>query len=99
MIDGFKRDAEGYWKAVAPESYLDYADEFADWIPAGDSIASVVWSVPAGITASAPSHTTTKAIVWLSGFVLNNTYKISCKITTTAGRIIPRVFRLVCIEL
>ena len=92
---GFKQDGRGYWIEVSPSAVLDYAEDWADWIGA-DTIASVTWAVPAGLTITAQANTTTKATVWLSGFVLGSTYEVSCRITTAAGRVDTRVFRLVC---
>lgn len=94
-MKGFKVDASGNWIEVSPGATLDYAEEWADWLGT-DTLATVVWTVPTGITISAQSNTPTLAKAWLAGFTLNLTYEVSCKVTTAAGRIDARVFRLIC---
>lgn len=94
-MTGFKRDATGHWIEVSPGAVLDYAEEWSDWLGA-DTIATVAWTLAAGLTAQSQSNTATKATVWLSGFALDATYEVACKVTTAAGRVDTRVFRLVC---
>lgn len=96
-INGFKRDASGPWIEVSPGAVLDYAEAWDDWLAAvTDTIASVVWTVPADLTVQSQSNTTVKASVWLSGFALGTTYECTCAIVTAAGRHDSRSFRLVC---
>lgn len=92
----FKQDASGYWIEVAPGALLDYAESWADWLNAGDTIQSAVWTVSTGLAIEAQSKTGTEAKVWLSGFALGTTYEASCKITTVNGRVDVRSFRLIC---
>ncbi len=94
-MKSFLKDAVGYWLPVSPGAVLDYSVEWLDWIGT-DTISSVVWTVPTGITSSAPTNTDSVARVWLSGFVDGTTYEIKCTVTTTAGRTDSREFRLVC---
>ena len=50
-----------------------------------DTIASVVWTVPAGLTASNQSNTTTTATIWLERTV-SGSLVVSALLISTAGR-------------
>ena len=68
---------------------LDYTPRLTAWLAdsGGDAIASVAWTVPAGITQNNATNTTTTATIWLSGGTAGQTYRILCRVTTAAGRI------------
>jgi hypothetical protein len=68
-----------------PNALLDYTIDWTDWLD-GDTIASSSWTPDAGLTATAPSHTTTAATTWLSGGTVGATYRVTNRITTAAGR-------------
>ena len=72
-----------------PQATLDYRFDWAAWLTT-DTISTVTWTVPAGITQTAATNTTTTATIWLSGGAVGTRYAIACKITTTAGRIDER---------
>lgn len=72
---------------MGPLDNLDFTFKLTDWMPAGDTIAAVVWNVPAGLTKGATSFTDTTATIWLSGGIDGANYEIECTITTTQGRI------------
>jgi len=74
-----------------PSDVLDYVVNWATWLDS-DTIATVTWTVPAGITNVSTSNTTTTATIWLSGGTENTTYTIACKITTAATRTAERSF-------
>lgn len=71
-----------------PNANKDYPIDWTDWLAEiSDTISSVAWTVPAGITQTNQSNTTTRAVIWLSGGTLGTTYEIGCRITTAGGRI------------
>jgi hypothetical protein len=76
-----------------PDAILDYAVDWSRWL-AGDTIAASVWIVPAGLTKVTESNTPTKAIVWLSGGSAGQTYTVTNRITTAAGRTEDRSFTI-----
>lgn len=96
MNSDFAQDVAGYWITKDPQATLDYT---LDWTIGGwlgtDTIASVLWTVPSGITQAAASNTTTSATIWLSGGTLLASYTITCRITTAAGRTDERSFRVI----
>ncbi len=68
-----------------PDELQDYTVDWASFLGA-DTIATSSWSVPAGLTNSASSKTTTTATVWLSGGTGGYEYEVTNTITTAAGR-------------
>jgi hypothetical protein len=72
-----------------PSARLDYDVDWSEWIGT-DTIASVVWTVEAGITQYATSATATVATIWLEGGTAGADYTIGCRITTAGGRIDER---------
>jgi hypothetical protein len=76
-----------------PDAILDYAVDWSRWL-AGDAIAASLWIVPAGLTKVTESKTATKAIVWLSGGSEGQTYTVTNRITTAAGRTEDRSFTI-----
>jgi hypothetical protein len=72
-----------------PTDVLDYTFDWSSWLPAGDSISSVTWTVASGLIqegSPAPSNTTSTATVWLGGGSGDQTYVVTCDVVTTAGR-------------
>lgn len=68
-----------------PQAQLDYTFNWSQWLPGGSTIASVIWTIPAGITQIASSFTNTTATVWVSGGTVGTTYTVTCRITTNAA--------------
>ncbi len=80
-----------------PADKLDYERGWADWLAQGETISSVTWSVPAGITQSsvpASSNTTTTATIWLEGGTDGEDYVIGCRIATNQSRTAERSFTI-----
>lgn len=81
------------WPDKDPADVLDYGLDLAEFLsltsPA-DTIASVAWTVPAGLTAGVQSHANGIATTWLSGGTAGTDYTITATITTTGGRTIER---------
>lgn len=77
-----------------PSARLDYEVNWSAWLDS-DTIASVAWTVPSGITNYSTSNTTTAATIWLSGGTHGQEYLVTCQITTTGGRINQRSFKVV----
>ena len=58
-----------------PQATLDYRFDWSAWLTP-DTISSVTWTVPAGITQTAATNTTTTATIWLSGGTVGTRYTI-----------------------
>ena len=68
-----------------PNAILDYQINWATWL-GSDTIASSAWTVPAGITQTSATNTTTTATIWLSGGTEGTDYDLINRITTVGGR-------------
>lgn len=64
-----------------PDFILDYSLSWATWLGA-ETIATSLWTVPAGIAMVSTSNTTTVVSFRLSGGSLNNDYELINNITT-----------------
>ena len=73
-----------------PEAVLDYTFDWNDttdpWLATGETISSYTVTVPTGITKDSDSHASGVITVWLSGGTAGTTYRVECKIVTSAGR-------------
>jgi hypothetical protein len=90
------------WPAKDPSDNLDYSIDWTDQLAlpsTPDTIATVAWTVPAGLTAGAQYHASGIATTWLSGGTAGTEYVVACRITTSAGRVIERSARLAVREL
>jgi hypothetical protein len=87
-----------YWPAKDPNDILDYSIDFADWLGT-DTLATVTWTVPTGLTKGSQSNSSTVALVWLSGGTAGATYEVLCRITTAGGRTHDKSVKLRVAEL
>ena len=110
MPTAFRFDADGAWIQKDPADALDYALPWADWL-AGDTLQTVTWTVPAGLTKDSQSvnlapvtvdgveyAASTVATVWLSGGTPGEIYTITCRVVTAGGRTTERDFRVVVVN-
>lgn len=85
-----------YVERKDPSDILDYEVDWSEWLESTETIDTVTWSVPTGLTQTDDDVTDTTATVWLSGGTAGTTYEVACKILTTAGRTAERSFRVRC---
>ena len=78
-----------------PDANLDYKVDWSSWLPDGDTIASAQWIVPDELTAGQQTNDDTSATVWLSGGTARQRVQVTCRITTTQGRVDDRSFTLI----
>lgn len=84
MTDVFVKD---------PGDRVDYLVDFTEWL-GEDTISSVSWTVPDGITNYSTSGTTATATIWLAGGTHGQEHVITCQATTAGGRIKQRSFKV-----
>lgn len=81
-----------------PNSVLPFTCDWSAWLAnEDDTAASATWIVPAGITqetSPAPTLDGGKATVWLSGGTLGEEYLVTCRLTTTGGRVDDRTIQI-----
>lgn len=77
-----------------PDAKLDYKFNWKNWLTAGETIASYVLTVSGGgLTIDTHSDNGVAVTVWLKAGVNGTERSVSCRITTTAGRIDERTMR------
>ena len=71
-----------------PDAVLDFTFDWSEWLADGETISSVSFSVPSGLTEESSTHDDTTATVWLStsSSQAGNTFVVTCHIATSAGR-------------
>lgn len=80
-----------------PDDVLDYTINYANFLDS-DTISASSWLVPEGMTKVSDNFTNTTATVWLSGGKAGETYLITNRITTAAGRTKDKSFNLYVAE-
>lgn len=70
-----------------PSAVLDYWLDWNGWLVPGDSIINAVWTVDSlsGVVVEASSLAGTVATVWLSGGVVGQLARITCRIETDSS--------------
>jgi hypothetical protein len=89
-----------------PDAVLDYAFDWSNWLVVGDELDDAEWTVDGDDEAlvvlssggRAPSETATVAKCWLSGGTAGVDYRLTCRVTTTAGRIDDRTITIAVSE-
>jgi hypothetical protein len=76
-----------------PDSTEDYQFNWAPELD-GDTISSVSWSLPDGLTQVSTSNTTTTATIFVSGGSEGSQYRIRCRVVTAGGRTWDRTIRI-----
>ncbi len=90
------------WPAKDPSDSLDYSIDWTKQLAlptTADTIATVVWTVPTGLTAGPQILSGNVTTAWLSGGTNGVEYLVTCRITTANNRIIERSVRIVVQEL
>lgn len=77
-----------------PDAKLDYAVDWSAWLEDGDTITASTWIVPEGLTASGQTVEGEKTVVWLAGGTAGQSYKVTNRVTTSAGRIDDRTLQV-----
>lgn len=100
MTTGFQQTYQGLSIDKDTEAQLTYTLDWVDWLPAGDSLSTVVWTISARANDPDPLEQEssgiqgTKTYIELSNGQEGKTYTVSAKITTTDGLIDRRYFRV-----
>lgn len=82
-----------------PDATLDYTFDWTAYLAAeGDLISSVAWVLSTGLLQVSAVPSTTAPSVFVSGGVLDNTESVTCRITTTGGRIDDRTAFLTIVQ-
>lgn len=82
------------WPFKDPDEVLDYSIDWSNRIDAGDTISTVTWSFPAGITKVSQSLAGNVATCFVSGGTEGVAYSIGCRVVTTGGRTMDETVKL-----
>lgn len=87
MSTPFTQDDErGLWAEQGESARIDYAVSWADWLQAGDSIASSVWKAQDGLQVEDGGIVGADAVVWVSGGKPGEWYWLRNAVTSAGGR-------------
>lgn len=78
--------------AKDPDAVLEYTLDWDAWLADADELSAIAFTVPTGVTKDSEEFTSDTATVWLSGGTAGDSYKVTCHITTSAGREDDRTF-------
>lgn len=93
--------ADGYPMPIWPKDPFDVKDytlDFSNILAPGDTIAAVNFVIAPGfeLTVLSTNFTDTTATCWLQGGVLDQSYGVTCQITTADGRQQEYTFEIIC---
>jgi len=100
MATGFFQTIQGLTIQKDTEAQLVYTFDWVDWIPTGDSLSAVTYTItarandPDPLVKVAQGITGTKTYIELSDGQEGKTYTVTAKVTTTNGLIDRRNFRV-----
>jgi hypothetical protein len=77
-----------------PDSKLDFGVDWSDWLEAGETITTLVVTPDAGITVTGEANTGTVTSCWVEGGQAGREYKVTFRVTTSAGRVDDRTLLL-----
>lgn len=79
---------------IDPDNTEDFVFPLATDLD-GDTIASVEFVLPDGLTEVSSSNTDTTATIFVSGAECGITYRITCRYTTAGGRTRDKTIRVI----
>lgn len=79
-----------------PDAVLDWIFDWNDWLGEFETISTSEFIVDPGITVDSSADTAKTATVWLRGGTESQVYRVTCRITSSEGRIDDRSFTLRC---
>ena len=96
--DGFQIDAQGPYIVSAPGDDHDYGIDWTNLLTgSGESISTVSWTIPTGVTAGIEDVVGNISLAWLTTPTLGN-YFILATMTSNQSRVWNRGFRLNVVE-
>ena len=97
---GFESGPQGLSILKDTEAQLSYVFDWSEWLPTGDSLSTVSYSIGARINDPRPLVKVSEGIqdsktyIELKEGQVNKVYTVTCKITTADGLIDRRSFRV-----
>ena len=100
ITTGFVQTIQGLQISKDPEAQLTYTLDWANWLPQGDALSTVSFSIQARANDPDPLVKVsdgiqgTKTYIELDEGQVGKTYTVFCKITTTDGLEDRRFFKV-----
>lgn len=69
---------------------LDYLFDWSAWLAQDETITTFTVTAQTGLTITESSESAGKITAWVEGGTAGNTYRVTCTITTSAGRVDSR---------
>lgn len=79
---------------IDPDATEDFGFNLAPHLD-GDTISTVEFMLPDGLTEVSSSNTTTTASIFVSGAQCGRIYRITCRYTTAGGRTRDKTIRVI----
>ena len=80
-----------------PDEIVNFGIDWVDYL-GSETITGSSWTVPSGITEVSSAFTDTQATIKLSGGTLGATYRVTNRITTSAGETVDQSIDVEVIE-
>ena len=77
-----------------PDAKLDYAWDWTAWLTTDETITMATVLPVTGLTIESVTHAAGIVTAWISGGTLGQDYSVTCRITTSAGRIDDRTISI-----
>ena len=103
-LTGFQEDRVGAWIEKDPYAVLDYSLDWTNWMPTGDTIASITVAAEtidgdaSALAIDSSSNTGYIVTAVISAGTAGNVYNIEYKIVTANGLRDSRNFRIKVLE-
>jgi hypothetical protein len=103
-LTGYKQDRVGVYIEKDPYAVLDYSLDWTNWMPTGDTIASVTITAQsisgdaAPLTIDSTSYTNYVVTAVISGGTVGNIYNVEYRITTNNALQDSRNIRIKVLE-
>ena len=101
IITGYEQDNQGSWIAKDTQATLTYSMDWSEWLLGTDTIASVVYTLQVRANDPSPLIKNDSGVlhgnityVELTGGQAGKIYTVTAKVTTGAGDVDRRSFRI-----
>lgn len=73
-----------------PSATLDFTWNWAAWLVTGDTLSTATVTADTGLTVASHAIVGQTVTAWLSGGEAGTSYRATCQVTTTGGRVDER---------
>lgn len=77
-----------------PNATLDFAFDWASWLEDGETLTAETVTATAGATVINDTIDGTRVVYWLTGGQVGSDVEVTCRVTSSAGRVDERSVRV-----